>query len=566
VTATSLDILVRARDEASRVINGVTASGEKLDGTLSRTSKTTGRLGGFFSSAAGKLTALVGGAFAAKKAFDFGADAIRNAEDAKRSMGAFHASLQRTGQTASINESKFNDWLQSMGESIGKDDEDLRDLSTSLTSAFDFSKLKGDATKNLMAMTSSIQDVSAATGKSASLIKRAFLTLANDPAAAITQFQKLGVITEAQAEHFKAMAKKGKDAAVTQKILTLTGKQYGGAAAANTTASAKLATIWENMKESLGNFLLPLFEKGVNLLSRFVSWFRDAASAVQQGSGAFGSLSGIFDRLIAIGTKVWSFFKDDLLGVWNALVDVYKKDLQPALQSLWDAMKALEPISKVIVIVYIALQAIILKLALKALPIVIKVLGFLIKIIAKVIEWVARFIARAVRVGTEVVKGFIQLYQGVANWIGRTVAFVTDKWNRIVDFFRGIGRKLAAAGRGMWDWLSAGVKAAVNTVIGWLNAAIDFINKFQVHIHINPPGPGSINFDWNGPQIPHIPTLARGGITMGPTLALIGDNPGGREAVIPLPANGRLGAGARVFIDRRRFVDQGDFEVVYRGY
>lgn len=38
-----------------------------------------------------------------------------------------------------------------------------------------------------------------------------------------------------------------------------------------------------------------------------------------------------------------------------------------------------------------------------------------------------------------------------------------------------------------------------------------------------------------------VPALAEGGITTGPTLALIGDNPGGREAVIPLDRMGGLG-------------------------
>ena len=37
---------------------------------------------------------------------------------------------------------------------------------------------------------------------------------------------------------------------------------------------------------------------------------------------------------------------------------------------------------------------------------------------------------------------------------------------------------------------------------------------------------------------PDIPRLAQGGITTGPTLAVIGDNPGGREAVIPLDKSG----------------------------
>lgn len=74
------------------------------------------------------------------------------------------------------------------------------------------------------------------------------------------------------------------------------------------------------------------------------------------------------------------------------------------------------------------------------------------------------------------------------------------------------------------------VKSIINSqVIDRLNSALEF--SFDTHI----PGVGSISI--NPSDIPH---LARGGITNGPTLAVIGDNPGGREAIIPLGADGRI--------------------------
>ena len=36
------------------------------------------------------------------------------------------------------------------------------------------------------------------------------------------------------------------------------------------------------------------------------------------------------------------------------------------------------------------------------------------------------------------------------------------------------------------------------------------------------------------PNIPRLPRLAQGGITNGPTLAMVGDNVGGREVISPL--------------------------------
>ena len=46
-----------------------------------------------------------------------------------------------------------------------------------------------------------------------------------------------------------------------------------------------------------------------------------------------------------------------------------------------------------------------------------------------------------------------------------------------------------------------------------------------------------------------VPALKDGGITTGPTLALIGDNPGGREAVIPLNKLDQFGGGSNVTIN-----------------
>lgn len=66
-------------------------------------------------------------------------------------------------------------------------------------------------------------------------------------------------------------------------------------------------------------------------------------------------------------------------------------------------------------------------------------------------------------------------------------------------------------------------KSIVNSIIGYLNDILPHsisISKGPIHVSV--------------PLFPTIPQLAKGGVVTGPTLALIGDNPGGREAVIPL--------------------------------
>ena len=67
-----------------------------------------------------------------------------------------------------------------------------------------------------------------------------------------------------------------------------------------------------------------------------------------------------------------------------------------------------------------------------------------------------------------------------------------------------------------------GFKYVYNKAVGWLNSMIGDINNIKI--------PGI----WSGVNIKKIPALAQGGITSGPTLALVGDNVGGKEVISPL--------------------------------
>jgi hypothetical protein len=80
--------------------------------------------------------------------------------------------------------------------------------------------------------------------------------------------------------------------------------------------------------------------------------------------------------------------------------------------------------------------------------------------------------------------------------------------------------------------ITTGFKKVYNTAVSWINGMIGDINKIK------------IKGIWDGANIPKIPALAKGGITNGPTLALIGDNPGGQEVVSPLDKLQDMMAGA----------------------
>lgn len=91
----------------------------------------------------------------------------------------------------------------------------------------------------------------------------------------------------------------------------------------------------------------------------------------------------------------------------------------------------------------------------------------------------------------------------------------------------------------VWEGMKQTVKEAVNWIIDKIDNFIDAYNSIEISIPvIDLPLVGKVGGGTIGvPQIPRIPKLARGGLATGPTLAMVGDNPGAMndpEVISPL--------------------------------
>ena len=121
---------------------------------------------------------------------------------------------------------------------------------------------------------------------------------------------------------------------------------------------------------------------------------------------------------------------------------------------------------------------------------------------------------------------------------------IITHWEEITLFFSGMWAEIK-------DNFKEGVNFLIGLIEGWANfyiKAINFVlgalNKIQVTLPDWMPGALSgKTFGINIPLVPEIsiPRLKLGGIVTGPTLAMLGDNPSRREAIVPLPGNGALG-------------------------
>lgn len=112
-------------------------------------------------------------------------------------------------------------------------------------------------------------------------------------------------------------------------------------------------------------------------------------------------------------------------------------------------------------------------------------------------------------------------FTGILNYVRTTFSVGWSKaWNGVKTIFSGV-----------FDSLYSIVKTPLNLIIGAVNTVIRGLNKIKIDIPSWVPGFGGKTF---GISIPSIPKLAKGGITNGEMLAVVGDNPGGREVVSPL--------------------------------
>ncbi|MBQ9915952.1 MAG: phage tail tape measure protein [Microbacterium sp.] len=120
-------------------------------------------------------------------------------------------------------------------------------------------------------------------------------------------------------------------------------------------------------------------------------------------------------------------------------------------------------------------------------------------------------------VNSSIIQPTIGAIVGAVTWIGNTVR---DVFGAIAGFMStGFQAALGA------------VRGPVNGIIALVNSAIRGLNSISVSIPSWVPIVGGQTFSLGIPQVPY---LATGGVTMGPMLAVVGDNPGGREYIEPV--------------------------------
>jgi len=288
-----------------------------------------------------------------------------------------------------------------------------------------------------------------------------------------------------------ALATLIEDGASVDEVFAAMGETFSGQAstAANTTQGKmkNLGIQMGELKESIGAAVAPLAEKLIPQLLKFTTWASNNKGLIVAIGATIGVLAAAIIALNA-GLAIYNTIQAVTLAINTALTTSFS--------ALWVATGA------VVIIAIIA--------ALVALQVKFNIFG-------KAIDGIKA--------------GFLVWWDTVKFVFGAIKSGFGELKDLGVKIFDGIG----GAFKGVINAVIAGLEGGLNFAIKGLNIILDGIDKAA--------GPW-VNFG----EIPNVklPRLAEGGITTGPTIAMIGEK--GPEAIIPLDRLGNMGQGNTINI------------------
>jgi hypothetical protein len=483
------------------------------DKSLGRTFASTDKAASGWSKKLGGLKAKAGLAFAAvgAGAVSMGLDFVRAAEESGKVTAQTAAVIKSMGGVAGVSADQVAKLSEQLSLKTGVDDELIQSGQNVLLTFGQIRNEAGKGPKVFDRATQAALDMSVALGQDMTSASMTVGKALNDPIRGLTTLRRSGVqFTAQQEDQIRAMVEAGDVAGAQGLILDELGRQFGGSAEAQATASGKLSTAWGNLQETLGEKLLPL----VNKLSEWAIAHQPLLVGLAVVVG--GALTAAFIAwgvallapiapFVAIGAAVAGL---------AALVVVHFDTIKAAVAGAFNWVKTNWP----------------LLLAILTGPV-----GLAVLAITR--HW------GTIKAGATAVK----------DWI---VARLGD----VVGFITGLPGRVGRAVAGMFDGIPDAFRGAINSLIGMWNRLR--IPGFSIHQKLPGPIP-DINFSWSGISLPDIPFLAQGGIipaTPGGRLLVAGEA-GVDEAVVPL--DGRHRAGGDIYVtvnvDRPIVADKREF-------
>lgn len=342
-------------------------------------------------------------------------------------------------------------------------------------------------------------------------------------------------------------------------------------------------------RQIMTELILPIGDKALPVLQRFGKWIQvaipQAKKFMGQLWGEVSKLAEIFAPLKGEATNAFKVISPYLISFADSTKKIFTQ-VGPAIvktaSAVWQAgtrmAKAIMPfgvylqqklgpvISKVFG--FIANDAVpaVSRAFTAMLPSIISVatkFGATISALSNVVKPIINALVGAFNFAFPAIKAVVLatihsvtgVFNGLMTTLGGVLDFITGvftgnwgkAWEGVRDIFSGVFSALGSI-----------LKAPINAVIGLINQAFEKIGSISIDIPDWVPGLGGKTF---GIDLPQIPMLKEGGVTTGPTLAMIGEG-AEQEAVLPLSkleslldsrgatgSHGGGGGGGDIYID-----------------
>jgi hypothetical protein len=287
-------------------------------------------------------TAALGIAGAGFLAVKLGTDFVKAAEESNKISAQTNAVLESTGGVARVTARQVEKLTEKLSIKAGVDDELIQSGANVLLT---FTNIRNEVGKgnDIFDQAAAVAlDMSTALGTDlqGSIIQVG--KALQDPVRGITALRRVGVnFSEAQIEVIKKLVETGDLLGAQKLILQELTTEFGGSAAAQADASDKLRVAWDNLKEKLGQELLPLVDK-------FSTWMvKEGIPKIQELAGwitgtlvpAFGEIkTWVQDNVLPPLETMWGVFKDDILPIFKDVTAWINDHLVPAFGALKESI------------------------------------------------------------------------------------------------------------------------------------------------------------------------------------------------------------------------------------
>jgi hypothetical protein len=225
--------------------------------------KDTERAAGSFGSKLAKVgkTVALGLGVAGVAAVGLGVSFVKAAEESQKVTRQTSAVVKSMGNVAHISADQVADLSEQLALKTGVDDEVIQSGENVLLTFGNIRNEVGRGNDIFTQATKTALDMSVALGSDLQGANIQLGKALNDPIKGITALQRVGVsFTQDQKDQIEQLVKHNDMLGAQKIILEELGKEFGGSAEAQATASDKMAVAWGNVQESLGEALLPVYE------------------------------------------------------------------------------------------------------------------------------------------------------------------------------------------------------------------------------------------------------------------------------------------------------------------